>query len=87
VRNPPQSRVGATVEAQRLLGQARIELEFMPPGLLLETLEARLAGLADEPVTTSEKPCRCSYFHVSAVGGVVGDAGHSALMVARNGKT
>src|SRR6202012_3855607 len=44
VRNP-QSRVGATVEAQLLLGHARSELEFMPPGVLLETLETRLAGL------------------------------------------
>lgn len=41
----PQSRVGATVEAQRLLGQARSELEFLQPGMLLEALEVRLAGL------------------------------------------
>lgn len=41
----PQSRVGATMEAQRLLGQARSELEFVHPGVLLDTLEMRLAGL------------------------------------------
>src|SRR6201991_164514 len=38
VRNR-QSRVGATAEAQRLLGQARSELEFLQPGVLLESLE------------------------------------------------
>jgi uncharacterized alpha-E superfamily protein len=41
----PQSRIGATAEAQRLLGQARSELEFVQPGVLLESLESRLAGL------------------------------------------
>ncbi|CKT49706.1 Uncharacterised protein [Mycobacterium tuberculosis] len=41
----PHSRIGATTEAQRLLGQARSELEFVQPGVLLETLESRLAGL------------------------------------------
>lgn len=41
----PHDRVGATVEAQRLLGQARSELEFLRPGMLLESLEVRLAGL------------------------------------------
>lgn len=41
----PHSRIGATTETQRLLGQARSELEFVQPGVLLETLESRLAGL------------------------------------------
>ena len=41
----PHSRVGATAEAQRLLGRTRSELEFLRPGVLLETLEERLAGL------------------------------------------
>src|SRR6202042_3751188 len=41
----PHSRVGATAEAQRLLGRARSELEFLRPGILLESLEERLAGL------------------------------------------
>jgi uncharacterized alpha-E superfamily protein len=44
LRNP-HSRVGATAEAQRLLGRARSELEFVQPGVLLESLERRLAGL------------------------------------------
>src|SRR5689334_24329310 len=39
------NRVGATAEAQRLLGRARSELEFLRPGLLLESLEKRLASL------------------------------------------
>ena len=41
----PHSRVGATAEAQRLLGRARSELEFVRPGVLLESLEETLAGL------------------------------------------
>ncbi len=44
LRNP-HSRVGATAEAQRLLGRARSELEFVEPGRLLETLQVRLASL------------------------------------------
>jgi uncharacterized alpha-E superfamily protein len=58
----PHSRVGATAEAQRLLGRTRSELEFLRPGVLLETLEKRLAGL--------QKGCRdigealaLQYFH------------------------
>ena len=60
----PQSRIGATAEAQRLLGQARSELEFVQPGVLLESLESRLAGL--------QRTCRdvgealaLQYFHVT----------------------
>src|ERR1700722_20376973 len=37
------SRIGSTAEAQRLLGRARSELEFVRPGVLLESLEMRLA--------------------------------------------
>ena len=58
----PHSRVGATAEAQRLLGRARSELEFVQPGVLLESLETRLAAL--------QKTCRdvgdaltLQYFH------------------------
>lgn len=43
----PNSRLGATAEAQRLLGRARSELEFLRPGALLESLETRLAGLQE----------------------------------------
>ena len=56
------NRVGATAEAQRLLGRARSELEFLRPGVLLESLETRLASL--------QKTCRdvgealaLEYFH------------------------
>jgi uncharacterized alpha-E superfamily protein len=41
----PYSRIGATAEAQRLLGRARSELEFVQPGALLESLEIRMADL------------------------------------------
>ncbi|MEZ0350456.1 alpha-E domain-containing protein [Mycobacterium sp. pR1184] len=84
VRNP-MSRVGATAEAQRLLGQARSELEFLPPGVLLDTLETRLAGL--------QTTCRdvgdalsLQYFHVTPWV-AWSDAGNSASLVARNGDT
>src|SRR5437763_4973670 len=60
----PQSRIGATGEAQRLLGQARSELEFVQPGVLLESLDGRLAAL--------QRTCRdvgdalaLQYFHVT----------------------
>ncbi len=41
----PHNRLGSTAEAQRLLGRARSDLEFMEPGVLIEGLERRLAGL------------------------------------------
>ena len=41
----PHNRLGATAEAQRLLGRARSELEFLRPGVLLESLENRLAAV------------------------------------------
>ena len=53
------NRVGATAEAQRLLGRARSELEFLRPGVLLESLEQRLASL-QKTCTTSEKRWRWS---------------------------
>jgi uncharacterized alpha-E superfamily protein len=84
VRNP-QSRVGATVEAQRLLGQARSELEFMPPGVLLDTLETRLAGL-QETCRDVGDALSLQYFHVTPWV-AWSDAGHVARLVARNGKT
>ena len=57
----PHSRVGATAEAQRLLGRARSELEFMRPGVLLESLDSRWPACR-EPAATSEKRWRCSTF-------------------------
>ncbi|OBI50924.1 alpha-E domain-containing protein [Mycobacterium sp. E796] len=81
----PQSRVGATVEAQRLLGQARSELEFMPPGVLLDTLETRLAALQKTCYDVGEALSQ-QYFHVTPWV-AWSDAGHSAELVARNGDT
>jgi uncharacterized alpha-E superfamily protein len=60
----PHDRIGATGEAQRLLGRSRSELEFLRPGVLLESLEDRLAGL--------QRTCRevgealaLEYFHAA----------------------
>lgn len=84
VRNPT-SRVGATAEAQRLLGQARSELEFLPPGVLLDTLETRLGGLQ---TTCSDVGDALSlqYFHPTPWV-AWSDAGHSAGLVTQNGDT
>lgn len=83
LRNP-QSRVGATTEAQRLLGQARSELEFVQPGMLLKTLDSRLASL--------QTTCRdvgdalvLQYFHV-APWVAWSDAGHRGRMVGKRGE-
>jgi uncharacterized alpha-E superfamily protein len=80
----PYSRVGATAEAQRLLGRARSELEFLRPGVLLETLERRLAGL--------QKTCRdlgealaLQYFH-SAPWVAWADAGRNGALVIETGE-
>lgn len=84
LQNSPHSRVGATAEAQRLLGRARSELEFLQPGALLESLEVRLAGL--------QKTCRdvgealaLQYFHsVPWVGWT--DAGQRNALVIEEGE-
>ncbi|MBN9634005.1 MAG: alpha-E domain-containing protein, partial [Actinobacteria bacterium] len=75
----PHDRVGATGEAQRLLGRARSELEFLRPGLLLDSLEARLAGL--------QRSCReigealaLEYFH-AAPWVAWTDAGHPVAVI------
>src|SRR6516164_1661877 len=59
-----QSRIGATAEAQRLLGQARSELEFVQPGVLLESLESRLAGLQTTCRDVGEA-LSLQYFHLT----------------------
>ena len=80
----PHSRVGATAEAQRLLGRARSELEFLRPGLLLDSLEERLGGL--------QRTCRelgealaLQYFH-SAPWVAWRDAGHNGALVIEDGE-
>ncbi|OLP02054.1 hypothetical protein BVU76_11675 [Mycolicibacterium porcinum] len=82
--NRPHSRLGATAEAQRLLGRARSELEFLQPGALLESLDGRLAGL--------QKTCRdvgealaLQYFH-SAPWVAWTDAGRSDVVVIEEGE-
>ncbi len=79
LHNRPHDRVGATGEAQRLLGRARSELEFLQPGLLLDSLEARLAGL--------QRSCRdigealaLEYFH-AAPWVAWTDAGHPVSVI------
>jgi uncharacterized alpha-E superfamily protein len=80
----PHSRIGATAEAQRLLGRARSELEFLRPGILLESLEARLA--------TIQQTCRelgealaLQYFH-SAPWVAWSDAGRNGALVIETGE-
>src|SRR3984885_13290586 len=81
----PQSRIGATAEAQRLLGQARSELEFTPPGLMLDTLDTRLGDL-QETCRDVGDALSLQYFHVTPWV-AWSDAGHVARLVARNGET
>lgn len=78
--NRPHSRLGATAEAQRLLGRARSELEFLRPGLLLESLEQRLADLQKTCFDVGEA-LALQYFH-SAPWVAWHDAGqHGALVI------
>jgi uncharacterized alpha-E superfamily protein len=81
----PHSRIGTTAEAQRLLGQARSELEFVEPGVLLESLEMRLASLQKACYDVGEA-LAVQYFH--AVPWVAwSDAAHRDPLPARQGKT
>ena len=78
------SRVGAVSEAQRLLGRARSELEFVRPGVLLESLEMRLAGLQKSCFDVGEA-LSAQYFH--AVPWVAwSDAGHRDPLPAKQVK-
>jgi uncharacterized alpha-E superfamily protein len=81
----PHSRVGTTAEAQRLLGQARSELEFVEPGVLLESLEMRLASLQGSCYDVGEA-LAVQYFH--AVPWVAwSDAAQRDPLPTRQGKT
>ena len=57
--NRPHNRLGATAEAQRLLGRARSELEFLRP-VRCWSRWRRGWRVCRRPVTTSEKRWRCS---------------------------
>jgi uncharacterized alpha-E superfamily protein len=81
----PHSRIGATAEAQRLLGRARSELEFVEPGALLESLEIRLADLQKTCHDVGEA-LAVQYFH--AVPWVAwSDAGRRDPLPTGRGKT
>jgi uncharacterized alpha-E superfamily protein len=80
----PHSRVGATAEAQRLLGRARSELEFLRPGALLDTLERRLAGLQATCRDLGEA-LALQYFH-SAPWVAWADAGRNGALVIEDGE-
>ncbi|WP_370331908.1 alpha-E domain-containing protein [Mycolicibacterium hippocampi] len=73
------ARVGATAEVQRLLGRARSELEFMPQGVLLESLEERLAAIQTTCADVGEA-LALEYFH-SAPWVAWTDAGRNALVI------
>ncbi|RDI54254.1 alpha-E domain-containing protein [Nocardia mexicana] len=60
----PNSRFGARHEAARLLGRGRSELEFLPPGILLEDLQTRLLLLQQTCRQVSEAVAR-QYFHAA----------------------
>ncbi|GGG02684.1 hypothetical protein GCM10007304_15940 [Rhodococcoides trifolii] len=60
----PNSRVGARAEAQRLLGRARSELEFLQPGVLLEDLQERLMDL-QEICREIGEAISTQYFHAA----------------------
>jgi uncharacterized alpha-E superfamily protein len=80
----PQSRIGATAEAQRLLGRARSELEFVEPGVLLESLESRLADLQRTCYDVGEA-LSLQYFHVTPWV-AWSDAGQRGRLVTRQGE-
>jgi uncharacterized alpha-E superfamily protein len=78
------NRVGATAEAQRLLGRARSELEFVRPGVLLESLERRLASLQKTCSDVGEA-LALEYFH-SAPWVAWTDAGRNGSLVIEEGE-
>jgi uncharacterized alpha-E superfamily protein len=82
--NRPHDRLGATDEAQRLLGRARSELEFLRPGVLLESLEQRLAGLQQTCHDVGEA-LALQYFH-SAPWVAWHDAGRDGSLVIEEGE-
>lgn len=82
--NRPHNRLGATAEAQRLLGRARSELEFLHPGVLLESLEKRLAGLQKTCFDVGEA-LALQYFH-SAPWVAWHDAGQNVALVIEEGE-
>ncbi len=64
IEHGSDSRVGSRAEAQRLLGRARGELEFLAPGELLLDLEKRLVSLQELGQKAGEAITE-QYFHVT----------------------
>ena len=60
----PSQQIGAKAEAQRLLGSARSELEFLRPENLLDDLSARLVGL-QECIRDTGEAVSLQYFHAT----------------------
>ena len=77
-------RVGATAEAQRLLGNTRSELEFLPQGALLESLEERLAAIQVMCADVGEA-LALEYFH-TAPWVAWTDAGRDGSLVIEEGE-
>lgn len=77
--NRPHNRLGTTAEAQRLLGRARSELEFLEPGALLESLETRLAGLQQTCSDVGEALALQFFYAAPWVAWT--DAGRNALVI------
>jgi uncharacterized alpha-E superfamily protein len=77
-------RVGATAEAQRLLGRARSELEFLRSGVLLESLEERLGALQTTCADVGEALAQ-EYFY-SAPWVAWTDAGRNGSLVIEEGE-
>jgi uncharacterized alpha-E superfamily protein len=82
--NRPHDRLGATAEAQRLLGRARSELEFLGPGMLLESLEQRLASLQETCRDVGEA-LALQFFH-TAPWVAWHDAGRNGSLVIEEGE-
>ncbi|BDH58298.1 alpha-E domain-containing protein [Tsukamurella sp. PLM1] len=59
-----EGRLGTRTEAQRLLGRARGELEYLAPGELLDDLERRLVALQELGHAAGEA-ITARYFHVT----------------------
>ncbi|MGB0970690.1 MAG: alpha-E domain-containing protein [Mycobacterium sp.] len=78
------NRIGATAEVQRLLGRMRSELEFLPQGVLLESLEERLATIQSMCADVGEALAQ-EYFH-SAPWIAWADAGRDGALVVEEGE-
>jgi uncharacterized alpha-E superfamily protein len=84
LHNRRLNRVGATAEAQRLLGRARSELAFLRSGALLDSLEERLGALQTTCADVGEA-LAVEYFY-SAPWVAWTDAGRDGSLVIEEGE-